>query len=188
MAKRWAAPDDKVDDNERIGRRLFDEPLLVGVSSQPSYSGLLLTHFEETRGNEISVDRLGRTGVEKKIVTFLSPLAVNQGAKDFASPKSFDGWSTISVRELRRERRRRKLDVFASPVTDSGAENPYHAHILRPTEIDPDLMALHLRHLFVTHGAVERSPSRQLSWRDRLVLFIDRAAGYLKAQVKGTSG
>lgn len=60
MARR--NPPSKVGPNEQIGRRLFDEPMLTGVTGQPSSSGIQLYHFEDTRDREVSLDRLGARG------------------------------------------------------------------------------------------------------------------------------
>ena len=67
MARKWNPRTDPVGRNEPIGRRLFDEPMLMGAQDQPSFKGLDYRHFEVTPNDrELSLDRLGCTGIEKK--------------------------------------------------------------------------------------------------------------------------
>jgi hypothetical protein len=136
---RWDPPAE-IGNNEHIGRRLFDEPMLVGTADQPAYAGLKLTHFEETRGSEWSLDRLGRSGIDKKVVAYLRPRAESAG-ETFMKPKSFDGWAVLPVRELTKARRKPTLPVMASPVNDEAPnDNIYHAHTLKPQHMDADHM------------------------------------------------
>lgn len=58
---------------------MFDEPMLAGSAGQPSYTGLLLTHFEETRGDDYSIDRLGRSSIDKRVVNYVKPRAEAAG-------------------------------------------------------------------------------------------------------------
>jgi hypothetical protein len=81
---RWDPPAN-VGDNEHVGRRLFDEPLLVGARDQPSFSGLLLSHFE-TRGDEYLLDRLGKSSVDRRVGAYLMPKAEAAG-HTFRNPK-----------------------------------------------------------------------------------------------------
>jgi hypothetical protein len=76
---RWDPPAN-VDNNEHLGRRLFDEPLLTGASDQPSFKGLLLTHFEESRDDEWWLDRLGRSSADRKVISYLTPRAQAAGS------------------------------------------------------------------------------------------------------------
>jgi hypothetical protein len=153
MAK-WVPAAD-VEANEPIGRRLFDEPLLVGTAGQPSFRGLLVTHFEEARDDEISVDRLGKTGIDKRVTAFLKPRADSAGGK-FRKPKTFNGWVVLPAQELRKVRDRPGLQIVPSPINDPAPnDNPYHAHVRRPSNMDSMVTALYLRHLFTTYGKVE---------------------------------
>jgi hypothetical protein len=155
---RWNPPSN-VGGNELIGRRLFDEPLLRGAVDQPSYSGLRLNNFEETRGDEVSLDRLGASGFDHKVSTYLLPRAENAG-KTFAKPKSFDGWATVRAKELINAKKPPMLPVFASPVTDPVPnDNIYHAHVVAPSTHEPYMMALHLKHIFTTCGDVQKTHS-----------------------------
>lgn len=158
---RWNPPD-KVGANEQIGRRLFEEPMLKGASGQPSYSGLRLNHFEETRGDEVSLDRLGSSGIDRKVLSYLRPRAEVAGEK-FSKPKQFDGWVIVSAKELSDSRKEPKLPVLSSPVnTPEPDDNLYHAHVVRPVAFNAYLMALHLKHIFTAYGKVHSTfPSEE---------------------------
>lgn len=161
---RWVPPD-SVGNNEQIGRRLFDEPMLAGTGDQPSFAGLLVTHFEEGRDDEYSLDRLGRSGIDGKVVAYLKPRAQAAG-KTFRKLKSFDGWAVLSAKELINARRSPSLPIISSPVEDAEPkDNAYHAHVVRPQNMDPMHMALHLRHLFVTYGKVKNMRPEDRRWR-----------------------
>lgn len=79
---------------EHVGRRLFDEPQLAGSVGQKTYGRLDLRNFEETRGDEFSLDRLGHTGFDKRVAKYLQPLAEGAGRK-FRVAKKFDGWAVV---------------------------------------------------------------------------------------------
>ncbi len=150
---RWIPPSDRIDRNEHIGRRLFDEPMLVGAVDQRSFAGLLLSHFEETRDDEISVDRLGRSSVDSRVVNFLRPLG-EAAAAAFRSRKRFDGWVVLPAHRLTAAVREVALPLKASPEPD----NPYHAHVDTQSlfAAEPSrhyFIALHLRYLFTGPGS-----------------------------------
>ena len=158
MAKWQPSPDEPVNVQERVGRRLFDEPILNGTSGQKAYAGIKLTHFQERRGPNVSVDRLGRTGIEPKVIGFLRPLCGN-AATNFQTPLSFDGWAVVKVAEITSPRLKwcQSSDVLPSPIKEPPDEvNPYHAHIVRPRDLDENMYALILRHIFVTYGEICR--------------------------------
>jgi hypothetical protein len=165
---RWAPPAE-VEDNEHLGRRLFDEPMLAGTGDQRAFQGLLLTHFLENRDVEYSLDRLGRSGVDGKVIAYLKPRAHAAG-NTFKKPKSFNGWAVLRARELMKAPVCQNLAVIASPIQEAEPnDNIYHAHALRPQNMDPMHMALYLRHLFTNFGRVEivrREPrvSPWLAW------------------------
>src|SRR5438034_7111073 len=75
MKYKWNPQTDPVGKNEPIGRRLFDEPMLMGAQDQPSFKGLDYRHFETGDDRELSLDRLGSTGIEKKAKQYLGPRA-----------------------------------------------------------------------------------------------------------------
>jgi len=154
MAARWTPQtDESIGLNESIGRRLFDEPMLTGASNQRPFKGLLYNHFEETRGDEVSLDRLGRTSVEKKVIAYLRPRA--EAAGNIRRPSMpFNGWAVLPARKFN-EDKHLKLTVVTSPVTGNDLdENIYHAHVNTPSDKDSYTMALHLRQLFTNHGFV----------------------------------
>lgn len=140
--------------NEHIGRRLFDEQELVGAQGQKQLARLSLQHFLDTRG-EVSLDRLGPSGVEKAVVKYLQPRAERAGTR-LKPPKAFNGWAVIRARQFDSPAAQRgvALSVVASPQHGAGLdENIYHAHIEDPPNfVDPDkkpyFLALHLRELF----------------------------------------
>jgi len=150
---RWIPPSDRIDRNEHIGRRLFDEPMLVGAVDQRSFAGLLLSHFEETRDDELSLDRLGRSSVDSRVVNFLRPLGAT-AAVAFRSSKRFDGWAVLPAHRLTGAVREVVLPLKPSPEPN----NPYHAHVdtqgLFAAEPSRHyFIALHLRYLFTGPGS-----------------------------------
>ena len=64
----------------------------AGPAGQPSYSGLLLRHFEEKRDDKVSLDRVGASSFDPAVVRYLVVRATADGKK-FNKPKSFDGWA-----------------------------------------------------------------------------------------------
>jgi hypothetical protein len=175
---RWSPPD-KIAKNERIGRRLFAEPMLSGAIDQRPFAGLLLTHFEETRSSEYSLDRLGATGADRRVLAYLQPRADAAG-RTFGKPKTFDGWATLPAKELSSARKKPDLPVVPSPIPEEGDENDikgnrYHAHVCRPDDMDPDHMAHHLRHLFTSYGSIEvarRTDRDKGNWMMRAFAFM----------------
>jgi hypothetical protein len=154
---RWK-PDAKcpVGKNEKVGRRLFDEPMLAGAKDQKQFAGLDLRHFHETRSAEFSVDRVGRSGIEPSVINYLTPKAEAASAK-FKTPKRFNGWAVLKVDYLQNPPRGNKLTVVASPINGYDLdENIFHAHVVLPGVGDYQT-ALHLRHLFTTYGEVHRA-------------------------------
>jgi hypothetical protein len=150
----WQPPDN-IGDNEHMGRRLFDEPMLVGATDQPPYGGIRLNHFEENRGDEYSLDRLGSSGIDRRVLSYLKPRAQNQG-NSFRRPKPFSGWAVVAARELSKAKRPPVLELVASPLVEpEPKDNKYHAHAKRPPHFDDHVMALHLRFLFTQYGRVE---------------------------------
>lgn len=155
---RWV-PDSQINQSEHIGRRLFDEPMLFGAFDQHSYNGLGLWNFQETRGREFSVDRMGKTSCDGKVVKYLEPRAENHGAK-FNKPKEFCGWVCIRASKLLRPDTGTPLELHPSPVPEGNLEwleenleqNRYHAHILMTENVDSESFALRIRHLLTKPG------------------------------------
>jgi hypothetical protein len=129
-----------------LGRRLFDEPLLAGALDQKPFAGLPFSHFEERRDGEVSLDRLGQSSVDRRVINYLRPLA-NQAAASFQTPKQFNGWSVLRAHFLTKPPRGEAVTVIPSPITGSeNVANIYHAHV-SPGSKDRYFMALHLRHV-----------------------------------------
>ena len=111
---------------EHVGRRIFDEPQLAGATDQKPFAGLLdIRNFEETRGDEFSVDRMGKTSVDKRVKAYLKPLAEASG-RNFHRPKRFDGWATAPSKRVSSPARGAPIPLVVSP--ENG--NPYHAHLV----------------------------------------------------------
>lgn len=166
MARRWE-PDDQVNQSEHVGRRLFDEPMLFGAYDQPQYNGLALRNFEESRGREFSIDRMGKSSCDGRVVRYLELRAENHGKK-FAQPKEFCGWAYIRASKLIRPDTGTPLQLIPSPVREGDAEwcdqdleqNRFHAHILMPDNADGEAFALRIRHLLTNPtggGAIQQS-------------------------------
>lgn len=189
MDRRLSLPDN-VGMNERIGRRFFDEPMLRGAEGQPSFSGVELHHFQDKRDNEISLDRLGATGVEKRVIRYLKPRAEAAG---FARRKAvrFEGWLHVTARELTQARQEPKLPVIASPVDEPEPDdNCCHAHVVKPDTIPEAvrdyLLALHLRQIISKYGGVQRNEGETSEnlW-DRLTAWLFNRIGWPRQFGKG---
>lgn len=151
---RWS-PSSNVGLSELIGRRLYEDSKLKGVEGQIPFGGIQLNHFIEKRDREVSMDRLGRSNVEKPVKTFLVPRATGSGASR-NPPKTFHGWATVQAKELTQARGEDKLPVIGSAIiTEEPDDNPFHAHVERPENWSAHIMALQLRYIFETFGKVE---------------------------------
>jgi hypothetical protein len=150
-------PDAKIGLQERVGRRLFDEPMLQGTRDQKKLNRLKLTHFEEDRGSEYSIDRLGRTGVEKKIARFIRQRAQTHGAS-FTPAKGFQGWATLPAAALIKPDLGPKYPAWRvvwDPILEpSPNDNEYHAHALKPEGVDDLFAAYQLREHFEANRGV----------------------------------
>jgi hypothetical protein len=157
---RWNPPVDRVDANEHVGRRLFEEPMLAGAQGQPKFEGLDLRNFEERRDREFSLDRLGRSSCDVQVLRYLRPRAESAGG-DLIPIRAFSGWAVLRARQLENPpigvAHYGKFPVVPSPEAGEGlGENLYHAHILTP-ELDHYSVALHLRQLFAKYGSIKQS-------------------------------
>jgi hypothetical protein len=175
-------PGNTCEKNEHVGRRLFDEPLLAGGENQRQFTGLSINHFVENRSDEFSVDRLGRSSIERSITSLLQPLAIEAG-KTFHTPQTFHGWVVLQAARVKEPFKGLQVDLVPSPTVP----NPYHAHIdtagLCTAEENPRtrhyLVALHLRELFQTKGNVHAvSPMKA---RDSEPKFFKNLARRIKA-------
>jgi hypothetical protein len=126
MARWEPGPSEPIGPAEHVARRIFDEPQLVGATDQKPFAGLLdIRIFEETRGDEFLVDRMGKTSVDKRVKAYLKPLAEAAG-QNFQRPKRFDGWATAPSMRVSSPARGAPIPLVASP----GDGNPYHAHLV----------------------------------------------------------
>jgi hypothetical protein len=166
---------------------MFDEPMLRGTVGQPAFAGLKLTHFQEKRSPELSLDRLGATGIDRRVREHLVPRA-EAAAHRFQNPLRFDGWCIVAAKELENAKQEPKFPVIASPVTDpEPLDNAYHAHIVRPDTLSVHMMSLQLRHIFTTYGGVERNEpgeTREPTSSDRIRLWLSQTW----ARITGRAG
>jgi hypothetical protein len=186
MAKRWVPqPNVPVEPSEQVGRRLFNAPELVGADDQVRPPQQLdYRHFEERRDpGEISLDRLGRANVEKKVRDYLIPKAEYAGTT-FHTPQSFDAWATLTARALENPPKGSvKFPIIVSPQRPDEPEhiahNPYHAHVCRPAGHDCHSTALHLKFLF-ERGKIVPNPYRARGFAAvcAAVVRIARAIGH----------
>jgi hypothetical protein len=162
--KRWQPRSgDPIGPKEPIGRRLFEEPTLVGAKDQKPKVFLNYRAFEENRPPyQVSFDRLGEKSRDDKVVDFLVEKAVNQGHSR-KPPRDFHGWVHLPAALLTQPRRGTlKFVVEASPIAPDDASdpphNPYHAHISPPTgasgPTEPMTVALYLQAFFSDYGEV----------------------------------
>lgn len=194
MAKRWQpAPDAPLGKQERVGRRLFDEPELRGVEGQPNLGVVSLSQFREKRGREVSLDRLGRTGIEPKVKNYLVPRCDYQ-ASSFGKQKQFEGWATIKVADLTNKwSETPQWTAHPSPVMmdedEELTENVYHAHTVCSESRADAGTALFLRHLFERYGSLEivqREERNAFATWDRLIRYCRNAYEQIAAKLRPT--
>lgn len=179
MARWVPGPAAPIGQNERIGRRLCNEGWLEQYKA-PTRMGLAPTNFEPEDG-ELSVDRLGQTGVDKRVAKLLW----SEAERLFAQrnpPQEFQGWVYATASRLMPRRA-----IQPSPT----ASNPYHAHLVAPVTpgLRADLVALELKDLFERHGVLrDRTGDRPLPGppasprpgpQSRLRRLLARSAGRL---------
>ena len=73
--------------------------MLAARMMEPKFSGLDLRHFEEKRDREFSLDRLGRSGIDRAVTGYLTPRAEAAG-RQLRPAKTFDGWAVLRARQL----------------------------------------------------------------------------------------
>jgi hypothetical protein len=138
--------------SEHLGRRRFGHPELRGAAGQQEDIVPHWRDFLEKRDRRISIDRLGHSSVDKKVLRYLRPLAEEQGKK-FKPERKFLGWSYIRAAQLKLYGERKGYEVHASPTAEPD-RNDYHAHIVPPDEVDNDHAAAYLCTIFADHGAI----------------------------------
>jgi hypothetical protein len=167
---RWLPRAEGVDPNEHLGRRKFSDQQLAGAQDQVRSVGLIeLTHFEETRDSEWSLDRLGQSSVDGRVVRYLRPRS-DLAATKFKPAKTFEGWYVLRARVLTAPPKGAGLRVEPSPIPATGEadesnleHNIFHAHAVKPTNLEPLMMALFLKHLFTCYGNFSAVPASKRS-------------------------
>jgi hypothetical protein len=156
---RWQ-PKNKIGPGIYVGRRLFDEPRLSGAADQDPLKGLDLRNFEIRNDREFSLDLVGDSVCNQKVIRYLEPRAADAGGK-FHHPRTFHGWLIVAARMLQMPEPRMTLVVWRSPVRGPGVDgaeaawsddnldqNFYHAHVGVPDEIASGYFAFVAREIF----------------------------------------
>jgi len=146
--------DTKIGDVEHLGRRRFKRPQLIGFSDQAQKHELTYLDFLDSRDPNLSVDRLGKNGVDSKVKDRLRNLAaVNAEAR---RPKvEFIGWASVQAKKFLNEAQKVGYSIKPDPIPGTLEEqNEFHAVISCPAHIDRTHVALYLYHLFTKHGDV----------------------------------
>jgi hypothetical protein len=146
-------PNENIGRHEHIGRRLFPRKKLKGAGDQhPDPNTFELYHFEEKRdGGEVSLDRLGESSTDRRVLRYVS-LRAHHAASLMKPQTSFRGWAVARAEKLQKPAKGPELSLVASPVVatadDELTENVYHAHAVRPSTYGPYEMAMHLKMIF----------------------------------------
>src|ERR1700734_2163258 len=156
--RRGLKADESIGDKELVGRRLAARPALVGAIDQLRKRGSFdLRDFEDSRAPyELSLDWLGRTGLDSKVRRDL----LAQAQRMFASQKpakTFGGWAYLQAYRLSKARKDLPCAVVASPEMPGQCDQPDHSPdhvVVRPPEKfgHPYLAALHLHAQFEQHA------------------------------------
>ena len=109
-------PTDTVSDKEFIGRRAFGSRVFTNEENVLRYR---IDVFLDSRGSDLSIDRLGIRKVNDNIVSFLLPLCESMASR---GRTTFRGWACLKVGDIKAKVR--KTDA-------ENEENPYHAEIDR---------------------------------------------------------
>ena len=138
----WTPDPDEVKPSESIGRRVFGKGWLAGPDAKGPQGYFKITIFMDSRlDQDLSFDRLGETGVDKRVTRFLTPLGVDQG-QTLTPPKEFSGWAAISMARL----------DFATvrPTPTDEPCNPFHADLSREgfrEKVQAETLAFRLAYL-----------------------------------------
>jgi hypothetical protein len=159
MARWIPDPAQPIGHKEQIGRRIFPKQALKAASSQPASAALFtVSDFEESRGAcDVSVDRLGQTGIDKRVCTLLAPMA--QAAAAARQNVSFHGWAVALAEDISRPRKGQAIPVVSSPTPEMPPlpANPYHAHI-DGTGWNHYVLAVYLHSIFVKRNQLQTWP------------------------------
>src|SRR5580698_8392009 len=119
---RWDPDLNSIGTNEHLGRRIIDELRLIGAQDQIAPDRLRAGHFMDTRvGEDVSLDRLGKSSIDKRVCNFLRPLAMRH-AESFKEPREFRGWAVIRAGFLSKPPggRGQPVSVVPDPILDEG--------------------------------------------------------------------
>jgi len=175
MARIWVPEANQpIGATEPIGRRLFETPRLAGDILRGRADGwkdvLITDHFLESRDpGEVSLDRLGRFGVDPLVRDVLRPIAEDMFASR-TPPRKFVGWVWLKADKLRSPGKGASAyDPLPSPVHADELhkikENAHHAHVCRRPGDTAWITAVALRALFERHGSLDRvSEKRSRLW------------------------
>lgn len=163
MAKWVPSRNAQIGDNEHLGRRRFKRPQLIGFIGQEPRPTLSYLDFLDDRDYDISVDRLGKNGVDPKVKEVLRPLAEANAQK--RTPKMvFSGWASVQVKKFMNDAQKLRYSIAPDPIRETESENnEYHAIISCPTDREHLEVALTLHHWFAKYGVlhdVEPVPAR----------------------------
>lgn len=184
MARWIPDPAQPIGHKEQIGRRIFPKQALKAASSQPVSAELFtVSDFEESRGAcDVSVDRLGQTGIDKRVCTLLAPMA--QAAASARPNVGFHGWAVALAEDIARPRRGQAIPVVASPTPELPPlpANPYHAHI-DGTGWNHYVLAVYLHSIFAKRNQLQtwpnsvsanNSPAEDGGWRQSLSRLLSK--------------
>lgn len=151
MAKVWQPnPTKPIGLNENLGRRLFQLPKLKGaLDQQRPFEILEIDHFYEQRGaGEVSLDRLGSSGFDKKVSQRILPLCEAAAALMYRTV--FRGWITVQAKKV--VDRPPQIRFTVDAAAEGG--NDYHAHVVPTPDCAGWITAMHLREIFCRHGSL----------------------------------
>src|SRR5688572_17630773 len=87
-----------VNQNEAVGRRIFDKPVLAGAKDQKPLDGLDPRHFMEKRSPELSLDLLGKSGCDRKVIDYLRIRAQRDATRRHG--EVFHGWAVLQAKKF----------------------------------------------------------------------------------------
>lgn len=151
--------DTKIGLVEHLGRRTFKRAQLVGFADQAPKDSLSFQDFLDERDPNLSVDRLGKNGIDRNVINLIHPLAVVNAEK--RRPRMvFRGWASVQAKKFLNEAEKVGYSIKPDPIRGTQSDdNAFHAVISCPTELDRTHVALYIWHLFEKHGAIINADS-----------------------------
>jgi len=117
--------EDVVQDNEKICRRVFGDPVFHGESGNAG-GEIRLDHFFDNRlESGLSIDRMGLNNISKETRKLLTPVAIADSEQMSKQPEFF-GWIAVLAKEIK-DAGGRQILVEADPIEG----NPMHGLISR---------------------------------------------------------